>query len=566
MVEAPKRRYYQQVTQVAPEDTTNIYEKAAGTLFETGQKIAYQSANAKMTNTLAQTQLKLSELTNQFRIDSSGNPDWKNPDFVAKRNDLFNQMQKQVSPLVKSDFNLKLKELEANNDMSNQAWSIKQNKENTIYSLQNTMKTMNQSAYLAGATAGETGSYNYLDLKKNWDFSINNLSSSARSVLGETDTLKSLDNAKSDAIREFASGMMYNNPAKAIEFLNREDVANDINNPEVHLKLKEAAFNRLNRIDEIKVQKEALVDINSENSIILRSQTENIPFDELQQFLETGNHSQDFKSLVMKMNGWSAEKQPELTPEAKNEFKSKIYDMLSSEDIKKSPEGLKSLQSFIVKGLNNGSLVQDEANSLINQVLEPMAELYTDKVDKFDQTSLFSDDFGFSQLEDFIGKKPSLPAGLETDKQKANVKNIRDINYNKKKVQLYDYYFNALNDEAVKRNVSLMDLANKGSPIEKAEVYNAAATKAIEMSKKAQYPVFNKLEGMPSKILSRNGLEPVKPVGDLKMPAINLTNDILLKAGSYTDGQGNLKYYTKSADGGYHNITEEEYRSFNAGY
>ena len=30
MVEAPKRRYYQQVTQVAPEDTTNIYEKAAG--------------------------------------------------------------------------------------------------------------------------------------------------------------------------------------------------------------------------------------------------------------------------------------------------------------------------------------------------------------------------------------------------------------------------------------------------------------------------------------------------------------------------------------------------------
>jgi hypothetical protein len=565
MVEEPKRRYYQQVTNVEAKDTTNVYEKAAGTLMKTGEKIAYQSANAQMTDTLAQTQLKLSELTNQFRIDSSGNPDWKNPDYVSKRNDLFNQMQEQVNPLVKNDFNLKLKELEANNDMSNQAWSVKQNQENTIYSLQNTMKTMNQSAYLAGATAGETGNDNYLDLKKNWDFSINNLAASASSVLGKNDTLKSLDNAKSDAIREYASGLMYNNPAKAIEFLNREDVANDINNPEVHLKLKEAAFNRLGRIDEVKVQKEALVDINGENSLILRSQTENIPFDELQQSLETGNHSQDFKSLVMKMNGWSAEKKPELTPEAKNEFKANIYDMLSNEDIKKNPKGLKQLQSVIVKGLNNKSLGQDEANSLINQVVTPMAEIYKDKVDRFDQTSLFSDDFGFSQLNEFIGSKPSLPSGLEK-KQKEEAKDIRDINYNKKKVQLYDYYFNALNDEAAKRNISLMDLANRGTPIEKLEVYNAAATKAIEMSKKAQYPVFNRLEGMPSKILSRNGLEPVKPVGDLKMPSINLTNDILLKAGSYTDGQGNLKYYTKASDGSYHNITEEEYRSFNAGY
>lgn len=300
MVEAPKRRYYQQVTQVAPEDTTNIYEKAAGTLFETGQKIAYQSANAKMTNTLAQTQLKLSELTNQFRIDSSGNPDWKNPDFVAKRNDLFNQMQKQVSPLVKSDFNLKLKELEANNDMSNQAWSIKQNQENTIYNLQDTMKTMNQSAYLAGATAGETGGDNYLDLKKNWDFSINNLAKSTSAVIGETATRKTLDNAKSDAVKEYASGLMYTNPAKAIEFLNREDVANDINNPEILMKLKEAAANSLLSFKSRQGITELATSGSTANALLNESMAGKVSIDRIQ----SADISDAAKNSLMKLNSY----------------------------------------------------------------------------------------------------------------------------------------------------------------------------------------------------------------------------------------------------------------------
>jgi len=296
MVEKPQRRYTQQVTSVTPEDTTNIYAKAAGTLIETGEKIAYQSANAKMANTLAQSQLKLSELTNQFRIENAGNPDWKNPDYVSKRNELFQQMQAEVSPLVKRDFNLKWKELEANNDMSNQAWAIKQNQDNTIYNLQESIKANRQTAYLAGAT----GNKNYLDLKKNWEFSVKNLYDSSVKVVGDLAAKKTLDNAESDYTIEYASGLMYNNPAEAIEFLNREDVANDINNPEVHLKLKKAATNSLLNFKLRQGITELAISGSTANSLLNESMAGKVSIDKIQ----SADISGGAKNALMKINSY----------------------------------------------------------------------------------------------------------------------------------------------------------------------------------------------------------------------------------------------------------------------
>ena len=124
------RQYQEQVYQVAPELVDQTMAQTIETGVNTATKMLYANAEAGMNKSLSEANSRLNDLTQEFRLKNSMNPDPNNKDYLSARKEIFQEVKDSVSPLVQRDFIGKWSQLERNIDDDNKQWAFKQTQQN----------------------------------------------------------------------------------------------------------------------------------------------------------------------------------------------------------------------------------------------------------------------------------------------------------------------------------------------------------------------------------------------------------------------------------------------------
>ncbi len=185
---------------------------------EVGEEIIERSYKAKVTETISSAMLDLNALNEKYRIDYEHDPEGGVKKFKEDRQKIFQEYEKNINPLFKGIWKDKIREIEKSNDITNQAWVIKQSRINTVNSVNRSIKNNLQMAYSAGQNFALDDSAE-IDAYVNYGSTLENLSTFARENLGQETGMALLEDYSSDYMKSFISGVSASNPKKAASIL-----------------------------------------------------------------------------------------------------------------------------------------------------------------------------------------------------------------------------------------------------------------------------------------------------------------------------------------------------------
>ncbi len=421
-VPVAQRQYMQQVTQVEPERQDDALLGVAQFGFDATQKIMKANADSGMTKALSEAQSRLNDVTQQFRLQNSANPDPNSIEFKDARRKIFEEYKGQVSPLVMREFQRQWYNIEQNNDESNKSWALKQNEFNVNENLRKTVETDLNNAYFAGTSFGVGSDVDVQSMVKSFVGSHDNLLKFATEHLGEAQANAVLSSYKSDYLKSFVSGVMQENPLGAIELLDREDIQKGINDPSAYSKLKDAAESRLMNIEDMKTQTEVIGLMKQEGGLMRESMTRNLSLVELEAAFDKHNLSEPAKRVLYRMNGYTkadlkegeADLKEGLTSDKKTKesksdkilgglsLKDELAVFLDKQDTKTVAD-YRDMQDKILSAVDAGYISTEEGLKNIEQFIEPFTETVETDLKAFDKKYLNMDtSLGFSQVQDYF--------------------------------------------------------------------------------------------------------------------------------------------------------------------
>lgn len=421
-VPVAQRQYMQQVTQVEAERQDDALLGLAQTGFDATQRIIKANADSGMTKALSEAQSRLNDVTQQFRLQNSANPDPNSIEFKDARRKIFEEYKAQVSPLVMREFQRQWYNIEQNNDESNKSWALKQNEFNVNENLRKTVETDLNNAYFAGTRFGVGSDVDVQSMVKSFVGSHDNLLKFATEHLGEAQANAVLSSYKSDYLKSFVSGVMQENPLGAIELLDREDIQKGINDASAYSKLKDAAESRLMNIEDMKTQTEVIGLMKQEGGLMRESMTRNLSLVELEAAFDKHNLSEPAKRVLYRMNGYTKADlkegeadlkeglaSSEKTKESKSDkilgglsLKDELAVFLDKQDTKTVAD-YRDMQDKILSAVDAGYISTEEGLKNIEQFIEPFTETVETDLKAFDKKYLNMDtSLGFSQVQDYF--------------------------------------------------------------------------------------------------------------------------------------------------------------------
>jgi hypothetical protein len=421
-VPVAQRQYMQQVTQVEAERQDDALLGLAQTGFDATQRIIKANADSGMTKALSEAQSRLNDVTQQFRLQNSANPDPNSIEFKDARRKIFEEYKGQVSPLVMREFQRQWYNIEQNNDESNKSWALKQNEFNVNENLRKTVETDLNNAYFAGTSFGVGSDVDVQSMVKGFVGSHDNLLKFATEHLGEAQANAVLSSYKSDYLKSFVSGVMQENPLGAIELLDREDIQKGINDASAYSKLKDAAESRLMNIEDMKTQTEVIGLMKHEGGLMRESMTRNLSLVELEAAFDKHNLSEPAKRVLYRMNGYTKADlkegeadlkeglaSSEKTKESKSDkilgglnLKDELAVFLDKQETKTVAD-YREMQDKILSAVDAGYISTEEGLKNIEQFIEPFTETVETDLKAFDKKYLNMDtSLGFSQVQDYF--------------------------------------------------------------------------------------------------------------------------------------------------------------------
>lgn len=208
---------YNTVGNVLTSSPDNLMPMAA----EIGNAIVKQSQEAKIAENLSSVQLELNKLQNEHRIKYEGDPfnEQGLREYKQARKAIYDKYGSNISPFFRRDWNNKALDIDAKADIVNQEWGYKQARDNTIFSINNSIKNNFQMASINGADYAN-GKKSEIEALADYAEGYSQLQEFGKNNIGETSSAKLLADYESDYMLNFVSGVSDSNPYKAKRLLN----------------------------------------------------------------------------------------------------------------------------------------------------------------------------------------------------------------------------------------------------------------------------------------------------------------------------------------------------------
>lgn len=492
--------------------------QVAQTFATIGQKLIAEGQEAKITENFSKAQLDLQRVNQEYQIANEKNPFGGMEDLKVKRDEIFAKYGEEISPFFRKGWQDSTRSLAVKDDATTEAWAYSQTKKNTVVSINESIKNNMSQAALDGQNFGnsdqdEVGSLlNYSESKKQ-------LMGFGDKHLGALSTTALLEDYDGDYLKSFISGVSETNPLKALRMMEDKKVKDSFKDQNQYLKMKDAVEARAMNIQKINSERDVLGVLRDENNLLTRSLETNVSYSDLQsEFsrLETAGTpmSSAAKSFFLKANGY-ASREGKLTPEEQMKNKVDIFNdmgvVLTQDSI--SSKDVAALQKRIYEGMNNGSLNDKEATQYLSQLLTPVVDQREEQLGKFSDNSWIAPDVGFGGLEkifqDQIAVKDASDDRYAVTKalglNEPEPGKLTAIENNRRKVKLYDYYLQALEEKAGTVGVPLAGIKNLNKTQQR-QLYTDAQAKAVELFSVDENPALATLNDLPNQTLSKDKL------------------------------------------------------------
>lgn len=489
------------------------------TLINTGVKIAEnilrQGEEAKLTEGISTAQLELAALDNKFKIENQGDPTNKQgiAKYKADRQNIYNSIQENVSPLYRQQWQQATGKLNERNDASMQSWGLKQVQVNTVASINNSMENGLTQADQDGRDFG-SGTMNIEQALLNFSNSNENISAYAQRNLGETTGGQVVQNYGADHMRSFIAGVSETNPLKALSILDNEAVQNSFTDKEQFAKIKQSVENRALNFQAVSVQQEALGAMKKNAGILNRPADQ--PFSQKEIFQLSETVSEPTKRYLEKMGGFKRAgegvKLSKSDKFARNaSLTEDVFLMAGKDDV--TGEDLSSMQDRIMEELDNGSISKNDAVFLSNEMMIPYADKMEENLSQFQVkednwfSSVFPNvDAGFSQLQGEM--QDFLVGDLDEDTGEIDIESLSEEDLlfnNRQKIKAYQHYTDALRVVAGKRGVRVADVMRLPDG-ERNDILNSSALRAKSNYLMDRFPdTKNMKDNFPARIITNSG-------------------------------------------------------------
>ena len=506
MVEVRKAQR-QNVRQYTPSPVNQIGDAVRGIAQATSaslKEIQRINQEAKITSNASTAQIGLNKLQNDFQNDNQSDPFANEDKFKKERNKLFKTLQRDITPSYQGQWNQSVQSLEARSDLTMQNWQFKQSKVNTVDSINTTMQNNFTQSFIDGKSFG-TGDGSNVETMLNFEAQKNDLLLFGNKNIGEERTNETMKNYNSDSLTSFISGVIETNPISALSLLEDKKTMSTINDPDVVKTLTDSAKERINNIDDIRIDNEIIAAMRSPNSLLAESQTRQLSIVEIETVAKESNMSNAAKNVLLKKSGYKDVSKQKVSPSAQVKGKADIYSSLDqisrSENL--TTKQVSDFQNKIYVARDKGFITDKETTQFINEITDPLVSQKEIQLQEFSHGNWnpFFANVGLSGLNDYYSKNLKIKP-IAGQKEVGGVS--AGIN-NSNKVKLYDYYLSNLDKEAKKQGINITDLNNLPAS-EKNELYYKAQSDAQRMMILDKHPSLSTLKDIPNKILDNGNI------------------------------------------------------------
>lgn len=482
---------YNTITQVVPEGPS-LFESLAPITAEIGQHIIKQSQEAKILENSSAAQLELGKLSNDFQIKYESDPfnEQGLKDFRSSRQGILDKYNESISPLFRRDWQENAARLTGQNDLAVEAWGFKQTAANVKSSIINANANDMVHAGILGEQLGR-GEITLPELILSVNASALKLQEFGNAHIGAVSTDAIIHDKIQDSIKTAISSVAKENPVLALQYMDDKAIKSAVTNQEEFTKFRSAVETRALNVGKVVKQHEILDVLKSENALFTSGKA--LSYAEIQQ--ATQNMSEGAKDYFLKANGYSKES-ASITPEQKLEFKASLYDQINQLATKQNimPGDIANMQDVIFQGMNKKALKSTEGANFITTLLQPAITR---------QETQLRDFTGGSGIMDFWKENVGLEGvqqyytdnvEIKLPKGETKLGPISHAINSANKVQLYDNYYSALDEQAAKRGIQVADIPKLKDNY---EVYKTAQAQAIQQLSIRTSPVLKYQPGIP---------------------------------------------------------------------
>lgn len=460
------------VTQVATDNTLDLTQ-VAGTAANAIQTNIRQNEEAKITQGVSEAQLELAQLENKIKIDYEGDPQGGFEELKLQRQQIFNNIGERVSPAYRRQWQQRAAELGNRNNLTAQAWVFNQTRANTVNSVNSTIANNIQQAALDGRAFGASDAKN-VEAALNFGTSLESLRAYTEGNLSESEANGLLGDFEEDYLKSFVSGIAESDPQKALEALDTEGVHSRFADGEQFTKFRRSVEARVIRQQRAQVATRKADQKLRVNALARQGRAQD--YAKLQQQLNEVDASPAERAFFEDLNGFANAKAA-LSTEQKTDLKNK-FNQLTTNFIRNNEVTQKDVdlyQDGVYDAITKGVLTKTEGFSLLNQLVNPLAEAQKERASEF-QTghwNPFYDNLGLDTVAEEFNKFTGNVAGEGRRKPTPQQEFIVKSNQNK----FLDSYMQNLESAAAARNTTISGLSSLPSK-EGTKIYNEAITEA----------------------------------------------------------------------------------------
>ena len=200
--------------------------------------------------------------------------------------------------------------------------------------------------------------------------------------LGQAQADKMLKTYEEDYLKSFVSGVGQNNPTRALQLLDDEEIKKSFSNPEQYLRMRGSLENRQKRLQVASEKKARLNSVQA--GISGRSKMSSMNYAQRQIFYEKNNISPEVQSLYDELDGYAKSRKAikgEDKLNIKNKLQVLIGETLRKEDI--NEEDIELLNDGLASARKKNVISESEYNNYVGDLVEPLTKKTAKEIEKF---------------------------------------------------------------------------------------------------------------------------------------------------------------------------------------
>ena len=346
------------------------------------------------------------------------------------------------------------------------------------------------------------------------------------------------------------------NPEGAISVLEDKQISNILSNEEID-SLKGFTLSKFESVKRMNTYNNIARDIKNGAKLLNNSVNGGLSLEQIQAGMPS-NASNDYKSLILSMNGFSGKSSNKMTGDEKSQALLDVYGhvnaLLANENAK--PDDFEAMQNNLYKAMYSGAITKKEGLDVLNKIYTPLQESWSKRVTPYSEDNWFSPDHGAELVKTFIEKNyTSKPTG----KKNSNERKIADVANKKAMIDGYRVYYNYLQEAAEKEGYgNIADILTEENLVKKNKILDEAVEKTIINFNQKRFEKLKNIEPekQPNAVLSSS--EMVANSNSLNVakqgtPVSSQIAQVRVSGG---------KYWGRTKDGQTIEITEAQYKQF----